>query len=220
MPIEGVNLLSHTRWLIDPIPLESDKTLTNGPAPACALLGKTAGSRKGLLLRPWPGLSLHPITPTLGFDQWGHSSHSDTHAHSETGPEPVITWLKGLEDIAFAPFTQPQKRKKKTSIKEGTFIKLSKQTSCPLWLCGRYFAQFPAAECKLVWLQIGKRLRNIRYIFTLPSLSSSPTERREEKSPLYLVIVVFHPASATGHPLAQPCINHKAADKSTHRLAW
>lgn len=86
------------------------------------------------LLCPRPGLSLHPITPTLGFDQWGHSSHSDTHAHSETGPEPVITWLKGLEDIAFAPFSQPPKRK--TLIKKGTFKKLSKQTSCPLRLCG------------------------------------------------------------------------------------
>lgn len=107
MPIEEVNLPFHRRWLIDPIPLESDKTLINGPGPARAVLGWTAGSSGAAVTTA----SLVPLSHHLaaGFDQWGHSSH--THTHTTTRPKPVIRWLKGLEDIASPPYTYPKKKK-------------------------------------------------------------------------------------------------------------
>lgn len=114
MPIEEVNLLSHTRWLIDPIPPESDKTLTNGPAPARAVSGRTAGSQRAAVSMASPVPLSHQTS--TGFDQWGHSSDTHTHVLRQVLARPVITWLKGLKDIAFPPFTLP-KRKKKNFIK-------------------------------------------------------------------------------------------------------
>lgn len=50
----------HTQWLIDPIPLESDKTLTNGSAACCW------ESLRPVSVSACPS----PIMAPTGFDQW------------------------------------------------------------------------------------------------------------------------------------------------------
>lgn len=50
----------HTQWLIDPIPLESDKTLTNGSAARCW------ESLRPASVSACPS----PIMAPTGFDQW------------------------------------------------------------------------------------------------------------------------------------------------------
>lgn len=68
------------QWLIDPIPLESDKTLTNGPKPAWAVLRRMAGSWGAAV----SVASLVPLShhTSSGCDQWDHCSDSHTHDRS------------------------------------------------------------------------------------------------------------------------------------------
>lgn len=150
MPIEEVNLLSHTRWLIDPIPLESDKTLTNGPAPAWAVLGRTAGSRGAAVSTASPvPLSHHTST---GFDQWGHSSDTHTYWDRSWARHHMIKRPRGY----CFPTIHPTKKEKKN------FIKLRQQhlpfTTSPSPL----FLPFFSLHANLDWLERERRLSNLR----------------------------------------------------------
>lgn len=144
MPIEEVNLPFHTQWLIDPIPQKSDKTLINGPGPARAVLGWTAGSSGATVTTA----STVPLSHHLstGVDQWGHSSQTHTHTHTMTCPKPVIRWLKGREDIASPPYTYPKKKKK-------IFTKTIKQQQLPFCNFLPPHCVFSLSECKfaLIW---------------------------------------------------------------------
>lgn len=126
------------------------------------------GGRQGVagLLCPQPALSLYPITPALALI---NGATVQTHTHTETGPRPVITWLKGLEDIAFLPFTLP--KKKKLLKTKTTTSSLCHPPTLPLLFFSLHVNRDWLEREDPKWCEVGST-----FLFLLPS----PAVQREE----------------------------------------